>query len=869
MAKVNKDKETPLMRQYTQIKAKYPGAMVLFRVGDFYETFNDDAVKASEILDIVLTKRANGKASHVQLAGFPHHALDTYLPKLVRAGQRVAICDQLEEPQKGKKLVKRGVTELVTPGVTINDKVLESRRSNYLAAIAIEKNLVGVSFLDISTGEFMVAQGDIEFAQKLVQGLQPSEFIFAKPQRKKFEQHFGDNHHTYTLDEWIFTYDFGYDRLLQHFQTNNLKGFGIEGKELAIAAAGSCLYYLEQTHHDQTDHISSISRIDEDTFVWMDNFTVRNLELIYPSNANGKSLLDIVDHTNTPMGGRLLKKWLVLPLKSVQAIQRRQDVVSHLIEKKELRNGIIDQLKQIGDLERLISKVAVQRINPREVVQLKRSLDAINAITSEVSSADSSELSNLLAPIHSCDLLIETISTEVAEDPPALIHKGGVIADGVNEELDEYRRLAFSGKDYLVSLQQREIEATGIPSLKIAFNNVFGYYIEVKNTHKDKVPEEWIRKQTLVNAERYITQELKEYEEKIVTAEEKVLAIEAEMYRSLVERMQAFVAPIQENSRVVGQLDCLVSFAEVSEENEYCRPEVDESRSLALVECRHPVIEQQLPHGEPYIPNDLVLNSDNQQLIILTGPNMSGKSALLRQTALAVVLAQIGCYVPAKHAQIGIVDKIYTRVGASDNISQGESTFMVEMTETASILNNLSDRSLILLDEIGRGTSTFDGVSLAWAIAEYIAKHDCKPKTLFATHYHELNELESKLDGVVNYHVTTKEVGRKVLFLRKIEKGGSEHSFGIHVARMAGVPKAVVKRADQILSQLEKDRMNISGREKLKQMQQTEFQLNLFSINDPKLKQITEELSDIDTNTLTPIEALLKLNEIKKLLHEE
>lgn len=868
MAKVKQDSETPLMRQYTQIKVKYPGAMVLFRVGDFYETFNEDAVKASEILDIVLTKRANGKASHVKLAGFPHHSLDTYLPKLVRAGQRVAICDQLEEPQKGKKLVKRGVTELVTPGVTYNDKVLESRQSNYLAAVMFDKNELGVSFLDISTGEFMVAQGSDEFVQKLLQSLNPSEVLYAKPNRKRFETTFGNDHHTYTLDDWIFTHDFGYDRLIQHFQTANLKGFGIEDQQLAIAAGGACLHYLEQTHHNHVDHITSISRLEEDTYVWMDNFTVRNLELVYPNHANGKSLLQILDQTNTPMGGRLLKKWLVLPLKSLTSIQTRLQIVEYFVNNQTVATDLTTQLKQIGDLERLISKVAVQRINPRELVQLKKSLVAVNDARNLCKDTSQVALTNLVNQVAPCTELIDQIQNEIAENPPLLINKGGVFADGVNDELDDLRKLAFSGKDYLVSLQQREIERTGITSLKIAFNNVFGYYIEVKNTHKDKVPPEWIRKQTLVNAERYITEELKEYEQKILTAEDKILAIETEMYRTFLESIQNYVPHIQVNARIIAQIDCLLSFGLISAENNYCKPEVDESKVLALVESRHPVIEHQLPHGESYIPNDLVLNADTQQLIILTGPNMSGKSALLRQTALAVVLAQIGCFVPAKHAQIGLVDKIYTRVGASDNISQGESTFMVEMTETASILNNLSERSLILLDEIGRGTSTYDGVSLAWAIAEFIANHPTKPKTLFATHYHELNELEVKNESVVNYHVTTKEIGKKVLFLRKIEKGGSEHSFGIHVARMAGIPKPVLKRADQILAQLEKDRTHLTDRDRLKNLPQNDYQLNLFSINDPKLKEITEQLSQLDTNTLTPIEALLKLNEIKKLLDE-
>ncbi len=868
MAKVKQDSETPLMRQYGQIKVKYPGAMVLFRVGDFYETFNEDAVKASEILDIVLTKRANGKVSHVQLAGFPHHALDTYLPKLVRAGQRVAICDQLEEPQKGKKLVKRGVTELVTPGVTYNDKVLEARQSNYLAAVTFDKNVLGAAFLDISTGEFMVAEGSTDFIEKLLQNLNPPEILYAKPQRKKFEALVGKDRHVYSLDDWIFTYDFGHDRLVQHFQTTNLKGFGIENQLLSIAAAGACLHYLEQTHHTFVDHITSISRLEEDTYVWMDNFTVRNLEIIYPNHANGKSLLQILDQTSTPMGGRLIKKWLVLPLKSLEQIELRHRVVGFFVNNNALAQTFTSQLKQIGDLERLISKVAVQRVNPRELVQLKRSLTAVSSLREEGKQTGHDDLIQLMNQIVPCTELVDRIENEIAENPPMLVNKGGVFADGVNEDLDELRKLAFSGKDYLVQLQQREIEKTGITSLKIAFNNVFGYYIEVKNTHKDKVPEEWIRKQTLVNAERYITQELKEYEQKILTAEEKILVIETEMYKVFVDSIQQYVGHIQLNARVIAQVDCLVSFGLISFANDYCKPLVDDTKTLALVGCRHPVIEHQLPHGESYIPNDLMLNAETQQLIILTGPNMSGKSALLRQTALAVVLAQIGCFVPAKHAQIGLVDKIYTRVGASDNISQGESTFMVEMTETASILNNISERSLILLDEIGRGTSTYDGVSLAWAIAEFIANHPSKPKTLFATHYHELNELEVKNESVVNYHVTTKEVGKKVLFLRKIEKGGSEHSFGIHVARMAGVPKPVLKRADQILAQLEKERTHLSGRDRMKQLSPNDYQLNLFSIDDPKLKALSEELSQLDTNTLTPIEALLKLNEIKKILEE-
>ncbi|MBI1305766.1 MAG: DNA mismatch repair protein MutS [Bacteroidetes bacterium] len=856
------------MRQYQQIKLKYPGALILFRVGDFYETFSDDAIKASEILDIVLTKRANGKASHIELAGFPHHALDTYLPKLVRAGLRVAICDQLEEPQKGKKLVKRGVTELVTPGVTMNDKVLDSRQSNFLCSIASDKNHFGVAFLEISTGEFLVAEGNKEFIQKLMQSLSPSEVLFAKPKRKQFEEDFGENYHTFTLDEWIIDYEFGLDRLKQQFDTSNLKGFGIEEMQLAIAAAGACLYYLEQTHHNLLDHITGVSRIEEDTYLWMDQFTIRNLELVHSNHHQGKSLLDILDETCTPMGGRLLRKWMVLPLKDLSVIRKRLDVVSCFFNQDKLCREFISYLKQIGDLERLVSKISTQRINPRELNQFKKALQNMQKIRTICLESEFEELKEIGLTISDCANIISKIDTEISEDAPMLINKGGIFNSGINDELDELRSLAYAGKDYLVGIQQRESAATGIPSLKIAFNNVFGYYIEVTNTHRDKVPTEWIRKQTLVNAERYITEELKEYEQKILTAEDKILAIESNRFRDLVLELGDEIHPVQTDARHIARLDCLLSFAMVSRTHNYCRPEIDDSLLLALHECRHPVIEQQLPHGESYIPNDLMLNSEDQQLIILTGPNMSGKSALLRQTALAVLMAQMGCFVAAKHAQIGMVDKIYTRVGASDNISQGESTFMVEMTETASILNNLSPRSLILLDEIGRGTSTFDGVSLAWAIAEFIATHDFKPKTLFATHYHELNELEEKHSTVKNYHVTTREVGKKVIFLRKIEKGGSEHSFGIHVARMAGIPSKVVKRADQILAELEKDRMNLSGRDKLKQLRQTEYQLNLFSIDDPRIREITKQLESIDTNTLTPIEALLKLNELKKALND-
>lgn len=857
------------MRQYSQIKAKYPGALLLFRVGDFYETFGEDAVQAAKVLGIVLTKRANGKASHIELAGFPHHSLDTYLPKLVRAGLRVAICDQLEDPKKTKTIVKRGVTELVTPGVTMNDKVLESKESNYLAAVHRTKDGMGVAFLDISTGEFLVAEGTEDYIDKLLSGLKPSEVIHSKRWKRNEIDAMASRYYTYTLDEWIFTMEFGYERLLRHFDVQNLKGFGIEDRELAIVAAGACLYYLEQTHHNLVDHIRTISRIEEDHYVWMDNFTIRNLEIVASNHPQGKCLLDILDRTCSPMGGRLLRKWVVLPLKQVESILKRQRIVESMVNDHDLRESLSQPLKQIGDLERLVSKLAVQRINPREMKQLVKALDCIAETRELLSNGGLAELQSLGDQLNPCQDLREHIAAWISDDPPVLVNKGGVIREGVNETLDEYRQIAYSGKDYLAGIQKKESERTGIPSLKIAFNNVFGYYLEVTNTHKDKVPPEWVRKQTLVNAERYITEELKEYEQKIFSAEDKISDLEAELYQELITYVQDYISQLQLDARVMAQIDCLQSFAAVSVDNDYNKPEIDDSLVLGLKDCRHPVIEQQLPSGESYVPNDLLLNNTDQEVIILTGPNMSGKSALLRQTALAVLMAQIGCFVPASHAHIGIVDKIYTRVGASDNISQGESTFMVEMTETASILNNLSERSLILLDEIGRGTSTFDGISLAWSIAEYIHLHPTKAKTLFATHYHEMNELESRYEGVVNYHVTTKEVGKKVIFLRKIKKGGSEHSFGIHVARMAGMPKDVVKRAEKVLKQLESDKANLTGKTSVKNLGDNDIQLNLFQISDPKLKQITEELNKIDPNSMTPIEALMKINEIKDLLDQD
>jgi len=857
------------MRQYAQIKAKYPGALVLFRVGDFYETFNEDAINASKVLDIVLTKRANGKASHVELAGFPHHALDNYLPKLVRAGYRVAICDQLEDPSKAKKLVKRGVTELVTPGVTLNDKVLESRTSNYLACIAHDKKEYGICFLDISTGEFLISEGNHDTLQKLLRSMNPTEVVYSRTLSKGLREQLETVYHTYNLDEWIISYDFGYDRLIQQFDAKSLKGFGVENMELGIAAAGAALYYLEQTHHTDLGHISGIGRLDDSQYVWMDPFTMRNLEILFSNHPDGKSLLSVLDCTQTPMGGRLLKRWLSLPLKDKHALERRLDIVQLGVDEAQKRSETRDLLNGIGDLERLVSKISSFRVNPRELKILEYSIKATQEIASLLGSEKNEALQQVLQQLHPLDKLHDRLANEIQDEPPLQIAKGDVFKSGVDKRLDEIRELAFSGKDRLAAMQQRETEQTGIPSLKIGFNNVFGYYIEVTNAHKDKVPEEWIRKQTLVNAERYITEELKEYEQKILTAEDELQEIEREMYEALLADLQEFIPILQTNARALASLDCLFSFAEISSDHKYCRPELDDSKTLALKDGRHPVIEQELPRGEDYIPNDVLLNDSDHQLIILTGPNMSGKSALLRQTALAVVMAQVGCFVAAQHAQIGIVDKIYTRVGASDNISQGESTFMVEMTETASILNNLSDRSLILLDEIGRGTSTFDGVSLAWSIAEFLATHETHPKTLFATHYHELNELEEKSDHVVNYHVTTKEVGKKVIFLRKLKKGGSEHSFGLHVARMAGVPSKVVRRAEKILEQLEAQRSDISGREGLKKMRQTDVQLNMFDISDPQLKELRNEMLKLDTNSMTPIEALLKLNELKQSLSED
>ncbi|MCZ2140352.1 MAG: DNA mismatch repair protein MutS [Bacteroidia bacterium] len=864
MAKKEKNEETPLMKQYLEIKTKYPEAILLFRVGDFYETFGEDAIKASQILGIVLTKRANGAASHIELAGFPHHALDTYLPKLIRAGQRVAICDQLENPKLTKKIVKRGVTELVTPGVSYNDRILEHKLNNYLCALHYDNERAGIAFVDISTGEFVTSEGNIEYIEKLIQGFKPAEIVVSKKQAKTIQPFIANKFYSYPIDDWAFQYQYAYEKLITKFNTTNLKGFGIQDMQLAIIAAGVCIHYLNETQHTQLDHIQAISRIDVEKYVWLDHFTIRNLELLQPNHANGKSLLDVIDYTVTPMGARMLKKWIVFPLKEKQFIESRLNVVTAAFENQKLCNSIINELKQIGDLERLVSKLAMRRINPRELSFLNKSLKLLQPIKQNLSESNNSELIKLAEQIHPCNWAIDTISAILKDDPPVLINKGGLIKTGVNKDLDELHDIALHGKDYLLQIQQREQENTGISSLKVAYNNVFGYYLEVTNTHKNKVPAEWIRKQTLSNAERYITEELKRYEEKILGAEEKINAIEESLFQKLVNDLSEYVSFIQQNAIQIAKLDCLFSFAVLAQKHNYVKPVIHNEQTLVFENARHPVIEAQLPLGEKYIPNDIFLDNKNQQVIILTGPNMAGKSAILRQTAINVILAQIGCYVAATHATIGVVDKIFTRVGASDNISSGESTFMVEMTETASILNNLSGNSLILLDEIGRGTSTYDGVSIAWAIAEFLANHPAKPKTLFATHYHELNELEKSNPGIQNYHIEIKEIDNKILFLRKLSKGGSEHSFGIHVAKIAGVPQLVIQRANSILKELESQRnLNTDKTGTTKTMP---IQLSMFQIDDPILNNIKEDLMQLDINTISPVEALMKLNEIKNIL---
>ncbi|WP_313155261.1 DNA mismatch repair protein MutS [Sphingobacterium multivorum] len=861
-------KVTPLMQQYNAIKIKYPGALLLFRVGDFYETFGEDAIKAAQILGIVLTKRGNGSESETALAGFPHHSLETYLPKLVRAGQRVAICDQLEDPKTTKTIVKRGVTELVTPGVSYNDNIVQQKSNNYLASIFIEKERIGISFLDISTGEFLVAQGSVTYIDKLLQGFKPTEVILSKKQSKDFVEQFGSHYYTYFLDEWPYTGDYATETLLKHFEVSSMKGFGVDRMPAGIVAAGVALHYLNETEHRNLQHISTLSRIEEDRFMWLDRFTIRNLELIGSLNENAVTLSDVLDHTSSPMGARLLKRWIVMPLKDKKSIQERLNVVDFFVADRNLRDELIGQIKQVGDLERLISKIGLQKANPREIVQLKRALYAIEKLKELTDRKDANALQTISEQLDACTVIRERIELQVQAEPPVAINKGSVIADGVDPELDRLRKIAFGGKDYLLEIQKREAELTGIPSLKIAFNNVFGYYLEVTNTHRDKVPTTWIRKQTLVNAERYITEELKEYEEQILGAEEKIQALENRLYAELLLSIAEYIKPIQLDAQLIAKLDVLLNFAVVAEKNYYVKPEISESKILDIKGGRHPVIERNLPIGEDYITNDTFLDPKTQQIIIITGPNMAGKSALLRQTGLIVLMAQIGCFVPAKEAKIGLVDKIFTRVGASDNLSSGESTFMVEMNETASIMNNLSDRSLILLDEIGRGTSTYDGISIAWAIAEFLHNHPAaKAKTLFATHYHELNELTTSLDRIKNYNVTVKEVNNKVIFLRKLVPGGSEHSFGIHVAKLAGMPQKLLNRANQILKRLEQER---TGGEQIKdsmrKIQKQAYQLQMFSIDDPVLNKIRDMLNNLDVNSLTPVEALMKLDEIQRLL---
>lgn len=860
--------ETPLMKQYYAIKEKHPDAVLLFRVGDFYETFGDDAIKTAGILGITLTRRANGAASYVELAGFPYHALDTYLPKLVRAGQRVAICEQLEDPKMTKKIVKRGITELVTPGVSINDNILNHRENNFLASVHFDKKMAGVAFLDISTGEFLTAEGTFEYADKLLNSFQPKEVLYQRGKDQDFNKHFGNKFYTFTLDDWVYTNDAANDRLHRHFEVKSLKGFGVHRLEYGVMAAGAILHYLDITQHHHIKHISNLARIEEDRFVWLDRFTIRNLELLNPLNEGGKTLVQVIDRTLTPMGARMLRRWISFPLKNVQAINNRLDAVESFLELPELQEKVEEHIRELGDLERIISKVAVQRINPREVVQLKIALQAIAPIKELCAESGNKTLENFAEQLNPCQKIADQIEKELFPDPPNQVNKGNTIAEGINTELDELREIKSTGKNYLLKMQEREIANTGIPSLKIAFNNVFGYYIEVRNTHKDKVPPEWIRKQTLVSAERYITEELKEYESKILGAEEKILQLEERLFNELVAALTEYIQAIQLNANILSQIDCLLSFATVSAENKYAKPTLNDSNVISIKEGRHPVIEQQMPIGESYIPNDVFLDRDEQQVIIITGPNMAGKSALLRQTALIVLMAQIGCFIPADSAEIGYVDKIFTRVGASDNISLGESTFMVEMNEAASILNNLSDRSLILLDELGRGTSTYDGISIAWSIVEYIHEHPkAKAKTLFATHYHELNEMEHSFNRVKNYNVTVKEIDNKVIFLRKLVRGGSNHSFGIHVARMAGMPKSLVKRSEEILGQLEDTHRKDSLSKPLEGISTDRegMQLSIFQLDDPVLKQIRDEIMNLDINNLTPVEALNKLNEIKKI----
>lgn len=874
------DKETPLMKQYNSIKVKYPDAILLFRVGDFYETFGEDAVKTSKVLGIVLTKRANGSASHIELAGFPHHSLDSYLPKLVRAGYRVAICDQLEDPKLTKTIVKRGITELVTPGVSFNDKILNHQQNNYLASLHFDKGKAGVSFLDVSTGLFLIAEGSLAYIEKLIQNFKPNEVLFEKNKRSEMAELLGDKFYTFGLDDWAFNYDFGFESLIKQFETTSLKGFGIEGMNLAIASCGAILHYLNETKHDRLKHITRVSRIDEEDYVWLDKFTIRNLEIYASNHENGKCLVDVIDETKTPMGSRLLKRWLALPLKNTESINERLEVVDYFYNRRELRAELITLLKELGDMERLISKVAVGKANPRELVHLKKSLQVVTEIKVKTSTAEITAIRKISEQLNECRLAFEKLENELNEEAPVNILKGNVIKKGVHAELDELREMAYSGKDYLLKLQQREIERTGISSLKVAYNNVFGYYLEVTHVHKDKVPADWHRKQTLTNAERYITQELKEYEEKILGAEEKIARLEQQLYEELLRFTGDYVEPVQLNSNLLSKLDILIGFAELADHNQYVRPLMNNDYVIDIQEGRHPVIEKQLPLGTDYVSNSVYLDNEQQQIMMITGPNMSGKSALLRQTALIVLLAQIGSYVPAKAAKLGITDKIFTRVGATDNISSGESTFMVEMNETASILNNLNNRSLVLLDEIGRGTSTYDGISIAWSIAEFIHNQpEQRAKTLFATHYHELNEMTNYFPRIKNFNVSVQESNNKIIFLRKLKEGGSEHSFGIHVAKMAGMPKIVVERANVILKKLEREHemelelandtdgdhvLKTNGKVRINPAD--DVQLSIFQLDDPVLQKIKEDILNTDINTLTPVEALFKLNEIKKAI---
>lgn len=860
--------ETPLMKQYLSIKQKHPDAVLLFRVGDFYETFGEDAILASGVLGITLTRRANGAASFVELAGFPHHALDTYLPKLVRAGYKVAICDQLEDPKLAKTIVKRGITELVTPGVAYNETILEHKENNFLGCIYLDKKLAGISFLDISTGEFLTSEGNMDYIDKLLSNFKPKEVLVERSKLREFTEHFGDKYYTTRLDEWAFSEDAAREKLLNHFKTTSLKGFGIDSLKLGVISAGAILYYLDITQHSQVEHISSISRIDEENYVWVDRFTSRNLELFTSINEGAKTFIEVIDKTASPMGGRLLKRWVSLPLKNLNAINDRLNMVDYFFNNPDLRSTLLDRIRGMGDTERIISKAAVGRITPREIVQLKNSLNLLADVKKACDESGEPTLLRIGEQLNLCTRIRERIEREIVADPPPLLGKGAVIANGVNSELDELRSILYSGKDYLLNLQQREAERTGIPSLKVSFNNVFGYYIEVRNTHREKVPADWIRKQTLVSAERYITQELKEYEEKILGAEEKIQSLEQSIFLNLIHNLGEYIPSIQLNSNLVAQLDCLLSFSSCAHEYGYTKPTVNQSDAISITQGRHPVIERMLPAGEEYVANDIYLDTTEQQIIIVTGPNMAGKSALLRQTALIVLMAQIGCFVPAQAASIGLVDKIFTRVGASDNLSLGESTFMVEMQESASILNNLSSRSLVLLDEIGRGTSTYDGISIAWAIVEYLHEHpNARAKTLFATHYHELNEMESTFPRVKNYNVSIKELNDRVIFLRKLVRGGSEHSFGIHVARMAGMPPSVIKRAYEILAELEKSQQNETLHKPVAEIgtRREGYQLSFFQLEDPVLKQIRDQIKTLDINNLTPLEALNKLNEIKRL----